>query len=148
MEKARKPITTQHSGAAGEHLVCFDFLARGLSGTINPFPGSPVDVFVEFKHQIIGVQIKSTLKPEVNIKENGFKNLRYVFRIARNSSVERYGTKAVQLFAFVALDLRQVYYIAAEDVYGDGKSKYKTFTVKSFALHAPDSLDRFLSRFL
>lgn len=103
-------------GKAGEYLVCADLIMKGFVA----FPseqGLPYDVLLDNGKKLIRVQVKTCEKPRV-IPQRNKKSFAYQYNIKRhgkNNSVI-YGDDEVDLFALVALDIRNVGYVNGKDM--------------------------------
>lgn len=95
------------AGKAGEHLVCADLLIDGHVAFLSD-QGLPYDVVVQLPDKLVKVQVKS-------FGSVGTKNT-YKVSIKRGKYGRKgYGRAEADIFAFVALDTRQVGYILAQD---------------------------------
>lgn len=103
-------------GKAGEYLVCADLIMKGFVA----FPseqGLPYDVLLDNGKKLIRVQVKTCEKPRV-VPQRNKKSFAYQYNIKRhgkNNSVI-YGDDEVDLFALVALDIRNVGYVNGKDM--------------------------------
>jgi len=99
-------------GKAAEHLVCADLLLSGYRAFLSD-EGLPYDVLVE-----TGVQVKATRQPRnANAKGRNPNNV-YVFnvRCRGNRGRQRLSNDHCDIVALVALDTRQVAYLAVGEV--------------------------------
>jgi hypothetical protein len=120
-------IECRHVGQAGELLTCFEFVSRGFEAFLNPFPGSAVDVLVNISpKQMIKIQVKATSSPDSRFGYRFHSKTEYL--------------KTIDLFAFVALDIKKVLFVMADNHGG----KDKNFTKGRFQEKASNSLDRVL----
>lgn len=146
MDQARKLVLPHHKGAAGEHLVCFDFLIRGFNGMINAFPGAPADVIVDLGKGVpLRVQVKACASATKVKNRNDAPAYRFKMRERGASS---YAGMGIDLFALVALDERLVFYIPAASMFNGRRYTLRCITKTSFISLAPNSLDRFLAKLL
>lgn len=109
-------ITDLQCGKAGEYLVCADLI---LSGHIA-FPseqGLPFDVVAEVCGRLIRMQVKTT-RTVRSIPGRDKHQPGYLFHIKRNGKggKKTYSPGAVDLFALVALDSKEIGYLAPADV--------------------------------
>lgn len=134
-------------GQAGELLVCFDFVVRGFEAVINPFPGAKADVLAQTTcGRVIRCQVKSTGAPIVVAKSGGRgakTSRKYKFGLGGGSYT--YDAAGVDLFAFVALDVRKTLYLTAQDLFNGNDRDKKAFGLQSFAAQAEGSLERCLA---
>jgi enolase len=71
--------------------------------------------------------------------------VRYRFGLGRGGvGAAKYAAAQIDLFAFVALDRREVLYLPAAAVLTGARQADKEFGCQRFAADAPGSLDRFL----
>jgi hypothetical protein len=109
-------------GTAGEHIVCADLLLSGHRASLAS-PGLPYDVILDVDARpLIRIAVKSTERAVARPSRPGSK-ARYHFgtrRAVLRTSMERsrpaYDRADVDLFAFVALDIRGVGYARIGDV--------------------------------
>lgn len=114
---------------------------------INPFPGASADVLVDLGERVLRVQVKSAPSAKPYCNGTGKAYLRYQFRLvdgSQGNSMQRYGDKGIDLFALVALDKKQVYYVATKELLTKCRHTL-AITEKSFLTAAADSLDRCLA---
>lgn len=97
--KTRRVLT----GEAGEHLVCCELLLGGYQADI--VHGFPYDLLLDDGERIHRVQVKTARK--------GPRGYRFAYGGNNN---RRYG-KEVDLFAFVFLDERKIYYQRVPEKY-------------------------------
>lgn len=140
---AKRRISDFQKGRAGEHLVCFEFLLKGLSGMVNAFPGAEADVLVDLGiGQPIRVQVKTTLQPSWQIKKERTPFWQYSFRFGERG-IARYSI--IDLYALVALDEGVVLYIPSKELVArKERLQHVRFTKSVFLEKAEGSLDRFL----
>lgn len=114
----RSDISELETGKAGEYLVCADMILAGYTA----FPseqGLPFDIVSEVGGRLIKVQVKTTkavrtLKdPNRAIQRSG-----YLFQIKRmgHGGKKTYAPGAVDMFALVALDSREIGYILPKEI--------------------------------
>ncbi len=107
------------TGKAGEHLVCFDLISKGFNAFLSD-QGLPFDLILEHEGQIKRIQVKSC-----SFRGNGSrtKNI-YKFNL-------RYGKHGralvlkneVDIYAFVALDIKQIAYFSIEMLQVNGQTR-------------------------
>lgn len=111
-------------GKAGEHLVCADLILRGYNAFLSD-QGLPFDIVVEKEGAIWRVQVKTTKGPaNYNHKahyENGklYSGRRFIYRFGLRRGKggrQRATLGGVDVFAFVALDTRQIAYVRVEEL--------------------------------
>jgi hypothetical protein len=143
----RQPTSSRYVGRAAELPVCFDFVSRGYEAVVNDFPGAPTDVFAWVEGELVKIQVKGTQAPMLLVRRNRFRLKHKRTEYLQTVRKYRFGLRGVaDLFAFVALDLRTVLYLPANQI---GKGDKKFFGAATFAERAEGSLDRFLAeRFL
>lgn len=102
-------------GTAGEHLACADMLLRGHVAFMTG-PGLTYDIVLDDGGTVLRVAVKSTLKPSVRPKREALR-LCYQFAVTRSrrlssgkTDARKYEESAVDLVAFVALDIRSIAY--------------------------------------
>lgn len=94
-------------GPLGEYLVACDFMRRGYHVQVSSLPTLPYDLMVDIKNNFLKIQVKTTAKPG----KNGY----YNFYLGHKGGTD-YVTTGVDLFAFVALDTRQIYYVGCGNI--------------------------------
>ena len=106
-------ITDLQCGKAGEYLVCADLILAGYVA----FPseqGLSFDVVVEVGGQLAKVQVKTTRTvrsvPQRKTHHPGY--LFYVKKMGKNGT-KQYEPGAVDIFALVAIDSKEIGYLAA-----------------------------------
>ena len=103
-------------GKAGEYLVCADLILGGLVA----FPseqGLCFDVVVEIGQRLAKVQVKTT-RTVRSIPQRREHQAGYLFQVKRmgKRGAKCYAPGTVDIFALVALDSREIAYLAARDV--------------------------------
>jgi hypothetical protein len=106
---------------AGEYLVAFEFVIRGLDVTIAA-EGLPYDLLVDADGHIIRVQVKTSSSPADDGRYS-FNTMRCSHKGAKKS--RRYTEKDVDLFAFVAADVRQIVFYPADQVVGQSVVRFR-----------------------
>jgi len=109
-------INDLQAGKAGVYLVCADLILAGYIA----FPseeGLCFDVVVEVGGRLLKVQVKTTRRPRA-VPQRAHHVPGYLFNIKRTgkNGSRCYATGDVDLFALVALDSREIGYLAFADV--------------------------------
>lgn len=104
-------------GKSGEYFVAFEFTVRGFDVTIAA-EGLPYDLLVDIENRIVRVQVRTTGRA---------RDGRYMFSLLRCShkgeGKSRHHTPdGIDLFAFVAADIRKVVFATAAEVLREGDS--------------------------
>lgn len=115
-ETSMEAITDLQCGKAGEYLVCADLILAGFVA----FPseqGLPFDVVVEVAGRLARIQVKTT-RTVRTIPQRKEHHAGYLFNVKRagKNGAKTYTPGAVDLFALVALDSREIGYLAVCDV--------------------------------
>ena len=99
-------------GKAAEHLVCADLLLKGYSTFLSD-QGLPYDVVVDFKTQLLRVQVKGTLGVRNLVSAKRTASKWYCFNLRRKSlrGVSPLTVKDCDIVALVALDIRHIAYV-------------------------------------
>lgn len=123
-------ITDMQAGKAGEYLVCADLILKGHIA----FPseqGLPFDVIADISSRLIRIQVKTT-RTHVALHQRAEHTPGYIFHVRRmgKEGRGRYEDGVVDLFALVALDTREIGYVAARDVKTTMIFRTKTFAGK------------------
>lgn len=102
-----------HAGRAGELIAATEFLYRGYDCSLSD-QGMPYDLVCDIEGKLFKVQVKTTRKPEL-IPGRGKGLELYRFWVSRcgKGGKQKYSTVDVDLFAVVALDTKQVGFIAS-----------------------------------
>jgi len=109
-------------GPAGEALVRFDLLRRGVVCHSVGHANSSYDLIAEQKERLIRVEIKTAAAVNFINKGRGKFTRRYSFKLGgHNGDPNKYA--CVDVFAFVALDLQEVLYYPWFDVRGSACAK-------------------------
>lgn len=66
------------------------------------------------------------------------------YNFSMGGDARKYAAAQIDLFAFVALDRKEAFYISAAQVLTGAKQAHKAIGCQRFAAEAPGSLDRFL----
>lgn len=100
-------------GQAGEYLVCADLIVLGYDAFLGT-QGLPFDVVVRVKDRLLKVQVKTTMMPRTLV---GYPPT-YLFHIKRfgKGGGKRYPKGMIDIFALVALDIKEVGYLLPEEV--------------------------------
>lgn len=110
-------INDMQIGKAGEYLVCADLIIKGYIAYPSE-QGLPYDVVLDMNGDLLKVQVKTTRI----YKETPQRKVSipiYQFNIGRNGKGNRrqqYEYGAVDIFAVVALDSREIGYLSAANV--------------------------------
>jgi hypothetical protein len=103
-------------GKAGEHLVCADLIMKGYKAFLSD-QGLTYDVIVDLDGKLIRIQVKSTIyQRKVPQRKNIIAG--YLFHVDRRGRRQNknYSTIDADMFAFVALDIKVVGYLAIKDI--------------------------------
>lgn len=112
-------------GKAGEHLVVADLILQGYSAFLSD-QGLNYDVIADCSGELIRVQVKTTLCPKDYLHRTKTTRGKGLYEF--NRSVYRFGLRRakggsrameiglVDVFAFVALDTREIAYIKSSDL--------------------------------
>jgi hypothetical protein len=112
----------QMIGVAGQFLTCADLLSKGLIA-YPACEGLPYDIVLDRKDLILRVQVKTCKfprQPGINKELGGWYSYNLVGSSGKKSknnlkTSARYKSDEVDIFALVALDIRQVGYILRWD---------------------------------
>lgn len=109
-------ISDAHAGVAGEYLVCADLALNNYPVFRSAHNGS-FDVVVDVAKRLIKIQVKTTRTSRAMPQRKTFAP-RYLFHVRRmgKGGHKRYADGEVDIFALVALDTRQIGYVAATKV--------------------------------
>lgn len=109
-------ITDMQIGKAGEYLVCADLIMKGFIAYPSE-QGLPYDVVLDDGVRLIKIQVKTTRTHKQTPQRVNNVNT-YGFNVKRCGKLNRskHTSTSCDLFAFVALDEKQVGYIANRDV--------------------------------
>jgi hypothetical protein len=113
-DEAPDDITAKQQGQAGECLVELELLVRGYPVS-RASDGEPYDLIMRHGRRFLGIQVKTCSRPLAS-QSSGRDGWRYGFttkRGHRSGAQARYADGDVQIFAFVALDIRKVYFMSA-----------------------------------
>lgn len=109
-------LTDMQAGKAGEYLVCADLILKGFIAYPSE-QGLPYDVVLDCDGRLLKIQVKST---------RGLRKLcqranaidAYQFNIKRRGKYnsKRTSDKSCDIFALVALDSREIGYVANRDM--------------------------------
>lgn len=128
---AAKSITTL-IGDAGEHLVAFELAKRGIRSATGVLEGAPYDVIADFGGGLFfTVQVKTTSCAGVF---GHAATPAYCFTQLPTDF------KAIDLFAFVALDRRRAIFELA----GSKATTSRRFSIHTFDQESDESIDRVL----
>lgn len=110
-KNAHDPQAHFRLAKAGEHLAAFELMIRGINVTVAA-EGLPYDLLAEIDGTIAKVQVKTASSP----KDRG--NYCFDLKCGSHKAAKRsvaYGPESVDLFAIVALDIRKVAFIHADE---------------------------------
>lgn len=96
-------------GRAGQHLVLFDLLSKGYQA-FDTGEGINFDVVFELNNKLVRLQVKTTQKMRIL---HNHANPIYFYHIKRSgkNGTKFYNKKDFDVFALVALDRKEVYYL-------------------------------------
>ena len=108
-----RPLSELHVGRAGEYLTAVDLLLMGHD-CFHAAQGMPYDLVVDRDSWLHKIQVKATLTTRP-VPQRKDQVPSYIFWINRCGSegAKGYSQKEVDIFALVALDTKEVGYIAA-----------------------------------
>jgi hypothetical protein len=122
---AVKTKDTNGPGAAAVHLVCADLLLSGFRAFVAA-EGLHYDVVMDCSGRLIRIQVKgSGLKTGRSGRGKSTSPVRYQFltsrnhrpdRVGRASKIKRYDATIIDMLALVALDSREIGYLAVTGV--------------------------------
>jgi hypothetical protein len=100
-------------GTAGEHLVVADLLLKNVDAFITG-QGMNYDVVADMEGRLIRIQVKTTMQKRLMSQRA---NPIYFFHIKRTGKggTRFYTHKDFDVYALVALDIRQVFYLLNND---------------------------------
>ena len=111
-------INDFEAGKAGEHLVCADLITKGYIAFLSD-QGLPYDVLMEciFKGRLLKIQVKAT-RGLRNVPQRKNPVNCYIFNIKRRGkwNAQRTNSNTCDLFALVALDTKEIGYLANQNV--------------------------------
>jgi len=109
-------ITDLEAGIAGEHLVCAELILKGYRA-FKSDQNCPYDVAVEYKNQLIRIQVKSTRKPKaVPQRKSIIPAYMWHVRRAGKGGNRVYGNDDFDILALVALDTAKIAYTPIQKV--------------------------------
>ena len=105
------------AGRAAEYLVCADLILNGWTAFLTD-QGVPYDLLVDTSHERVRVQVKATLSPKCPGNNQERITPAYFFHPRRvgKRGTRKYGDNEFDIYAFVALDRRQVAYFALAEL--------------------------------
>lgn len=108
-------LTDIQAGVAGEYLVCADLILSGFSA-FHANQGLHFDCVVEIGSRLIKIQVKTTRTVRKGIGGSAVGG--YKFNLSRRGfkGSQKYHPGMVDIFALVALDSRDIGYIASKDI--------------------------------
>lgn len=98
-------------GKAAEHLVVADLLLQGYPSFLTD-AGSPFDAVVQIEGRLLTIQVKATAMMPVLRRRAKTETYRFGLRWGKNQ--KKSGQRA-DIYAFVALETRQIAYLVAVD---------------------------------
>ena len=101
------------AGKAGEYLVCADLILAGHTAFLSE-QGLPFDVVADVNGRLLRVQVKTT-RAVRKVPQRIERHDAYLFHVTRcgKGGLQAYGASDVDMFAFVALDSREIGYLPA-----------------------------------
>ncbi|HMJ53607.1 MAG TPA: group I intron-associated PD-(D/E)XK endonuclease [Polyangiaceae bacterium] len=114
-------------GKAAEHLVCAELILHGYNAFLTD-AGLPYDIMVDAGNSLLRIQVKSSWSPYQRERDRGrAPTSSYRFSLRHGTRYRRMTTSDVDVFAFVALDVRRIAYLRAEELFAkDGRLKRMT----------------------
>jgi hypothetical protein len=108
-------VDDMQAGKAGEYLVCADLILKGFIAYPSE-QGLPYDVVLDMGGKLLKVQVKATRTHKQTPQRVGNVNT-YGFNVKRRGKGNRgeHTSESCDLFAFVALDERQIGYMPNKD---------------------------------
>jgi len=136
---ATKPqLGARFVGAAGEAFVQYDLLRRDVechqASNIHSY-----DLIAIKDYRFIKIEVKTTTT--VEIRDNGYTRYSFTVHNSQNNT-NKYEEAGVEIFAFVALDIRSVLYLSKKDF--DFNTQKMHIAPKRF-LDSDSSFDRCFS---
>ena len=115
-ERIGGAITDLAAGVAGEHIVCADLLLAGYRAFLAD-QNCPYDVAVDIGSRLVRIQVKSTRAARALPQRVGHYPA-YMWHVRRAGKGGRrvYNSGDFDLLALVALDCRQVAYLAPSEI--------------------------------
>ena len=103
-------------GKAGEYLVCADLITKGFIAYPSE-QGLPYDVVMDYQGTLLKVQVKTT-RGTRDVPQRKIPVKCYIFNIKRRGkrNQSRQTDKTCNLYALVALDTKEIGYLANRDV--------------------------------
>ena len=101
-------------GKAAEHIACADLIMQGHNAFLSD-AGLPYDMIVDIGDKLYRVQVKGTRQPLVRT-DRPSNEVSYRFGTRRGRAYGRIDADAVDVFAFVALDIRKVAYVRTDEM--------------------------------
>lgn len=96
-------------GRAAEHLVCADLILQGFDAYLAGAQ-LPYDVVVDANGKLHRVQVKGTTSMYLGNERRKRRSYRFGLRKGRGA-IRRLDSTSVDVFAFVALDIRRIAYV-------------------------------------
>lgn len=109
-------VDDMQAGKAGEYLVCADLILKGFIAYPSE-QGLPYDVVLDMGGKLLKVQVKATRTHKQTPQRTTNINT-YAFNVKRRGKGNKgeHTEQSCDLFAFVALDERQIGYMQNKDV--------------------------------
>lgn len=103
-------------GVAGEHLACFDLIAKGFTAFMTE-QGLPYDLIADINGKLTKIQVKTT-RTHNAVKQRKNHYPAYTFNIRKCGKGGRscYSYTDVDLFALVCIGTKQVGYVPVHDM--------------------------------
>ena len=103
-------------GVAGEHLVCFDLIAKGFTAFMTE-QGLPYDLIADINGKLTKIQVKTTRTHSATAqRKNHYPSYTFNIRKCGKGGRSFYSSDDVDLFALVCADTRQIGYVAMSDM--------------------------------
>ena len=108
-------ISDLEAGKAAEYLVVADLILQGYSAFLSD-QGLPFDVVVDVRGHLYKIQVKAT-RCQRSVPQRVLERPGYLFNHKRagKAGARAYSGSEFDLYAFVALDIRCVAYLAFQD---------------------------------
>lgn len=102
-------------GQAGEFLVCADLISRGINA-FQAGSGLSYDVVADINGKLYRIQVKTCRKASLVSKKQN-KSPGYIYHVRRMGKGlrKKYSLKDLDIFAFVALDKKQIAYMVNDE---------------------------------
>jgi hypothetical protein len=101
-------------GVAGEHLVCFDLIAKGFTAFMTE-QGLPYDLIADINGKLTKIQVKATRTHRVTPqRKKHYPSYTFNIRKCGKGGRSSYSAGDVDLFALVCVDTKQVGYVSSK----------------------------------